>query len=599
MTETLGTFSLVLHSHIPYVLAHGSSPHGTDWLSEAAAETYLPLLDVCHRLIADGISPKITLGLTPVLVEQLRDPSFHDEFSRYLRAKVDSAVSNGQQFRAEGNYHMAYLARFWEDWYGKKRRDFEERYSCDIVGGFAELQDAGHIEIITSNATHGYTTLFSQDTSIQAQVKQGVASYKRHFGRSPRGFMLPECAYRPRYRWSAPAAVPGVPKTPYLRKGIDEFLAENGIDYFFVDGHLLRGGEPPSIYADKYGPLSRIWRQFARETRDVSYRSNSVYRGYEVKSAAERCVAVYGRDSETGVQVWSGDRGYPGDEWYLEFHKKYQDPRSRRLGLRYWRVSKEKADLGSKHLYEPHRAEAQTRAHATHFVSMVRDVLRSQADPEAILCAVYDTELYGHWWFEGPEWLYQVITDMAADRGIKRETVGDYNEAKPPREAVDLPEGSWGEGGFHYIWLNGETAWSWKMIYETEVEVSELARDYAESKPAERILKQAVREAMLMMASDWQFCISTGGARDYAEVRLRNHYDNFKALSRLVRRAGSGHTLTRSDWKNIAESEARHRVFPDVDPRWIASLEASVGLDTPCVTRERSPEGGVGIGSAN
>ena len=85
MAETLGTFSFVLHSHIPYVLAHGRSPHGTDWLSEAAAETYLPLLDVCHRLVAEGLSPKITLGLTPVLVEQLRDPSFQDELSDYLR----------------------------------------------------------------------------------------------------------------------------------------------------------------------------------------------------------------------------------------------------------------------------------------------------------------------------------------------------------------------------------------------------------------------------------------------------------------------------------------------------------------------------------
>ena len=175
MTQALGTFSLVLHSHIPYVLAHGRSPHGTDWLSEAAAETYLPLLDACRRLVAEGLSPKITLGLTPVLVEQLRDPSFQEELSGYLRGKVEAARANEEQFRRDGDYHRAYLARFWEDWYGKRLTDFEDEYGRDIVGAFAKLQDAGHIEIITSSATHGYSALLSQDTSLQAQVKTGIA----------------------------------------------------------------------------------------------------------------------------------------------------------------------------------------------------------------------------------------------------------------------------------------------------------------------------------------------------------------------------------------------------------------------------------------
>src|SRR5450432_3381866 len=106
MTIKVGTFSFVLHSHIPYVLAHGRSPHGTDWLSEAAAETYLPLIDVCRRLVAEGMSPKITLGLTPVLQEQLTDETFKDELSGYLRRKVETAIENRAQFEQEGNYHM-------------------------------------------------------------------------------------------------------------------------------------------------------------------------------------------------------------------------------------------------------------------------------------------------------------------------------------------------------------------------------------------------------------------------------------------------------------------------------------------------------------
>ncbi len=579
MAAPLGTFSLVLHSHIPYVLAHGRSPHGTDWLSEAAGETYLPLLDACHRLIAEGLSPQITLGLTPVLVEQLRDPSFQEELSDYLGGKVAAARADGAQFRQDGNYHMAYLARYWEDWYEKARADFEGAYGRDIVGAFAALQDAGHIEVITSSATHGYSALLSQDTSIQAQVKTGIAAYTRHFGRAPRGYWLPECAYRPRYHWAAPLAVPDVPRLPVLRKGVDEFLAENGIGYFFVEGSLLRGGEALGVYADKFGPLREIYKQFQKETVTVEYRPYTTYKPYLVDSSGlgdKPPLAVFGRDAATGEQVWSGDRGYPGDEWYLEFHKKHVGAGDKSLGLRYWRVSADKADLGAKSLYEPHQAETRARGHAAHFAALVKDVLRAQADPACILTAVYDTELFGHWWFEGPQFLYHALKALATDPEITMQTVGGYLEKNPATLPVTLPEGSWGEGGFHFIWLNEETAWSWKLVYEVEAEMSALAREYGDNSAAAPILKQAAREALLLMASDWQFCISTGGAKDYSTVRLRNHYDSFQALAGLVRRAGAGQELSVGDWKNVAECEARDSVFPDVEPKWFARVEHPV-----------------------
>ena len=576
MAQPLGTFSFVLHSHIPYVLAHGRSPHGTDWLSEAAAETYLPLLDVCYRLVAEELSPKITLGLTPVLVEQLRDPSFQDELSGYLRGKVEASQANQDHFRREGNYHMAYLARYWEDWYSAALTDFEDKYGRDIVGAFAALQDAGHIEIITSSATHGYSALLSQDTSLQAQVKTGIQAYERHFGRKPRGYWLPECAYRPRYHWSPPVSIPEVEREPVLRKGTDEFLAENGIQYFFVEGSLLHGGEALGVYADKFGPLKEIYKQFQKETVQVEYRPYTTYRPYLVDSSGllpKPTLAVFGRDSATGKQVWSGEHGYPGDEWYLEFHKKFVREREKSLGLRYWRISADKADLGAKSLYEPHRAEERTQAHAAHFVPLVKEVLTAQNDPQSIITAVYDTELFGHWWFEGPQFLYHVLKQMAQDPEITLQTVGNYLTQNPATLPVTLPEGSWGEGGFHYIWLNEQTAWSWKLVYEVEAEISQLAQEYGDNQAAAPILKQAAREALLLMASDWQFCISTGGAKDYSEVRLRNHYDNFQALAKLVRRAGGGEELSVGDWKNIAECEARDSVFPDIEPKWFARVE--------------------------
>ena len=579
MTQPLGTFSLVLHSHIPYVLAHGRSPHGTDWLAEAAAETYLPLLDICRKLIAEGISPQITLGLTPVLVEQLADESFQDEFSSYLRGKIEAASANGEQFKQEGNYHLAFLARYWEEWYGKALSDFETVYACDIVGAFRALQDAGHIEIITSSATHGYSALLAQDTSIQMQVKTGIQAYARHFGRKPRGYWLPECAYRPRYHWSPSVTVPDVEYEPILRKGTDEFLAENGIDYFFVEGSLLHGGEALGVYADKFGPLKELYKQFQKETVEVKYRPYTTYRPYLVSQK----LAVFGRDAATGQQVWSGENGYPGDPWYLEFHKKFVRAGEKSLGLRYWRISDNKADFDAKALYAPRQAEERTAVHAAHFAGLVKETLAVQNDPNAVITSVYDTELFGHWWFEGPQFLYHALKAIALDPEVTLQTVSEYLDAHPATLPITLPEGSWGEGGFHYIWLNEQTAWSWKLVYEVEAEMFQLARDCAGNAAAAPILKQAAREALLLMASDWQFCISTGGAKDYSEVRLRNHYDSFQALAKLTRRAASGETLSVGDWKNIAECEARDSVFPDIEPSWFATLEhPAEGQKMPC-----------------
>ena len=372
-----------------------------------------------------------------------------------------------------------------------------------------------------------------------------------------------------------PGVRPRSARTPTLRKGVDEFLAENGIRYFFVEGSLLHGGEALGVYADKFGPLKEIYKQFQKETVKVEYRPYTTYHPYLVDSSGQNntTLAVFGRDTATGQQVWSGEHGYPGDEWYLEFHKKFVAEGDPSLGLRFWRVSWDKANLGTKSLYDPHHAEERAETHAVHFAGLVKDTLRAQNDPSAILTAVYDTELFGHWWFEGPQFLYHALQTLATDPEITLQTVGDYLEAHPATLPVTLPEGSWGEGGFHYIWLNDETAWSWKLVYEVEAEMSALARDFGDTPAAARVLKQAAREALLLMASDWQFCISTGGAKDYAEVRLRNHYANFEALAALTRRAGDGEELSVGDWKNIAECETRDSLFPDINPAYFAKVE--------------------------
>jgi 1,4-alpha-glucan branching enzyme len=564
---------MVLHSHIPYVLSHGRWPHGTDWLLEVTAESYIPLLDIMYDLVEEGYSPKLTIGLTPVLVEQLADESFKYEFAAYVRMKARAAAENKKQFEQSGNSHLAYLADFWQDFYWKVFNNFKKRYGRDLVKAFAQLQDDGHIEVITSAATHGYFPLLSQDTSIQAQVKQGIQTYRKYFNRQPSGFWLPECAYRPSYRWSPPLQPKSRTIKPYIRKGVEEFLSENGIKYFIIESHLLTGGETRGVYVDRFGALQKLWKQFTAESSTTFEPAKTPYMPYVIRSTqnSKSPVSVFVRDHTTGSQVWSRWQGYPGDEWYLEFHKKHTPG-----GHKYWRVTGPDTDLGDKRVYEPHRAEEMTGFHCAHFMNVVKNVLRQHLDQTGspgIICAPYDTELYGHWWMEGIRWIYRVIKAMHDDPAVEMVTCSEYLENNPPTASIVLPEGSWGEGGFHYMWLNENTDWTWPYVYDAELEMADLVKNFSENKEVLPILKQAARELLLLQSSDWQFCISTGSSKDYGELRLTEHYKNFQRLADIIRRLASGGEVDEEEWHFYKICEERDSLFPDIDPRWWMDVE--------------------------
>src|SRR6267143_1957567 len=198
-------FALVLHTHLPMVVNHGRWPHGSDWLNEATFECYLPLLEVAHRLVGDGISPKWTLNLSPVLTEQLASPEFQKELAFYYENVRRACAEGRQQFKKAGASEYLGLCDFWEEHY-ERMWELHRRIGGDIPGTFAELQRGGHVEIITCAATHGYLPLLSRDESIHIQLRTAVETHKRHFGVAPRGIWLPECAYRPRYEWTPPAS---------------------------------------------------------------------------------------------------------------------------------------------------------------------------------------------------------------------------------------------------------------------------------------------------------------------------------------------------------------------------------------------------------
>ncbi len=559
MAPSRGSFLLVLHSHLPLVLGHGRWPHGSDWLCEVAIGCYLPLIEVLGRLAPRARRPLVTLNITPILAEQLAHPSFPPEIEAFLRQRLESAEENRVHFERDGLLDLAGLARFWEQNYQGALRQFHA-LGGDLLGAFRHLTEAGTLELVTSAATHGYLPLLGREESVDLQLRVGTATHARHFGAAPRGVWLPECAYRSRYEWTPPAG-PMAGKVRRRRRGIEEFLAEHALEFFVTDSHLLRGGAPMSLYGQHYPAL----RTLASGAEYPAYpRDRSPYRPYAVVSRGGGSGAVaFTRDPHTTLQVWSRDVGYPGDHWYLEFHKKHFPG-----GIRYWRVTDARGDLGSKLSYDPQTARRVAHGHAEHFARIVGGLVETEAQrsgfPVAV-CNPYDTELFGHWWFEGPAFLGEVL-EMLPAHGVEPESLGGYLDHCPPPESVTLLEGSWGEGGDHRVWLNRETLWTWEMVYAAEEEFWSVARGTAwEGDPFQRrAVAQMARELLLLQASDWQFLITTWAARNYAEARFAEHYAHLTRLGHLMQRLMDGQQPKEEDDLFLAARERQDFPFPDV-----------------------------------
>jgi 1,4-alpha-glucan branching enzyme len=557
---------VVLHAHLPFVVGHGRWPHGTDWLCEAVAETYLPLWRMCTRLHESGRGPRLTLGLTPILCEQLAAPAFRDELAQYIDLKRDAAARDIIEFRASGMTRREHQAEAWRHLFERTLRDLD-LLGWDLVGAFRRLEERGAIEIITCAATHGYLPLLGRQSAIRGQLKTAVETHRRHFGREPRGIWLPECAYRPAGPWYP--AVGTVP--PSYRPGLEEFLEPLGIEYFVVDTHLVAGGSPFSSYhaAVAAAESERAARDqlLAAAPRaapqSAAAAGASPYHAYRVGACS-----VFARDPDTSRLVWSAREGYPGDGRYLEFHKRHHPG-----GLRYWRVTRATADLGDKEDYDEAAARDVALGHAEHFARTVRGRLEDLAadlDGAAAFVAPYDAELFGHWWFEGPAFLERALARLADMGDVRLATLGDLAAGTNGAREIRLPEGSWGEGGGHHVWLNQETRFVWRLVYEAEEKLESLAR--ARSARAGRLegraLRQLARTLLLLESSDWPFLITSRTAHDYAEGRVGEHYEDFKRLYTMARHLSEGGAPTARDLDTLERLERTDAVFPEIDPAW-------------------------------
>ncbi|MBA3336906.1 MAG: DUF1957 domain-containing protein, partial [Chloroflexia bacterium] len=396
-------------------------------------------------------------------------------------------------------------------------------------------------------------------------VRTGVEAYRRRFGRDPKAIWLPECAYRA-------AVIEEESGNSVRRPGLESFLASQGIRVFFSETHTVDGGRPVGKAAgEAIGPYGSVTRRYAVDlTTAEQNEPGTTYRPYWVGDAPGE-VAVLGRNNRTGQQVWSGTYGYPGDEWYREFHRK--DGVS---GMQYWRVGGPEIDLGDKPHYEPKIAAERTRVHAEHYAGLVEELLTTHAretGQSGVIASNYDTELFGHWWFEGVDWLKGVLRRLARSDAVELTTASAIIETHPPVQVMILPESSWGSGGGHFTWLNVDTQWMWPQIHAAELRMESLvAASPNASGDTATVLNQAARELLLLQSSDWPFLVTTGQAKEYASQRFIEHLERFNQLANM---AGRGAELTEEDHALLAGLMERDNPFPAIDYRVFAERQGS------------------------
>jgi 1,4-alpha-glucan branching enzyme len=504
-------FVLMLHSHLPWVLHHGRWPHGADWLCEATVDSYLPLLHTLDRMETDNTAMPITLGITPILAAQFAHPAFAAEVERYLDERMRAVAEAPASLAASGELSLIGLVSFWRNHYHTVRATWQ-RHDGDLIAGFDHHARAGRIELITSAATHGFLPLLARDESVRLQLLVGWAEHVRHFGRLPRGCWLPECGYRPRGTWHP---LPSAREQP-ARAGLEDHLQHAGFDWFVVDAHLLDAGEVVDPYAEPV-PAAR-----------TGSATRSPYRIYQVQPTRGRPLRLLVRDPASSARVWSRAGGYPGDARYLEFHKQRSPG-----GLRLWAVTNAGSDLGAKKRYAAAAAARATSAHAAHFHELLQTIAATADHTDHVITAPFDTELFGHWWFEGVDFLRDVYQDFGPGDPVIPSTADAALAAEPrgAEETIPLAAGSWGANGDWSMWLNPRTEWLWERLWPLEERFWDVVPRALELGGSITIIEQAARELLLAQSSDWPFIITNGSAGDYGARRFAEHCN---ALDRLV-----------------------------------------------------------------
>jgi 1,4-alpha-glucan branching enzyme len=517
----MGLFALVCHTHLPYLRKHGVWPVGEDLFHQAAVESYLPMLDVLERLHDDGIRDAFTIGMSPMIATQLADPYLLDELEWYLgRIEARSWRTVANHGRSDDPddpppLHpdaIRSLAAWYATW-GRARAhqlDTLRARHGDLARAFASHRDV--VELLGGPATHPLLPRIA-DPALQAlQLEAGLAEGARITGSRSRGVWLPECHFAP-------------------DRGLEDLLSTSGVDHLVLDGPTVLG-------ALGRGATFQPWRIKGCDT------------------------IAFGRDLDTTYRVWSPTGGYPTGRWYRDFYGYDLEG-----GFKNWRVTGLRVPLHEKQPYEPEAARSAAITDAEDFVAhLVRRIEDHERETGrvALVVAAYDTELFGHWWFEGPIFLEHVIRLLQHTPSVRAVSLEKARELLPEPEAVAFEEGSWGFRKDLRSWVTAETAPMLDALERAERDTLHAVRaDLPRVTGARRdALAQAVRELLLLQSSDWPFMIVRGRNPDYAWQRFEAHRRSLERCIELARSRIPDDLIAR----DVAAIRDTDGILPGIDP---------------------------------
>ncbi|MEV0245738.1 glycoside hydrolase family 57 protein [Nocardia sp. NPDC050712] len=499
-----GQFTLVLHSHLPWLAHHGRWPVGEEWLYQSWAATYLPIAQVLRTLAAEGRSHLLSLGITPVLAAQLDDPHCLAGMHHWLgnwQLRADEAAMAGNLALGRHEHRLAATAL----------TEFEQHWRHGAAPVLRGLADAETIELLGGPLAHPFQPLL--DPRLRGfELSEGLADARQRWGHTPQGIWAPECGFTP---------------------GMEVEYDAAGVTHFMVDGPSLRGDS-----------------SLGRPVRDAD-------------------VVAFGRDLHVSYRVWSPKSGYPGHGAYRDFH--HYDHAT---GLKPARVTGKTVAGPDKAPYDPELAAAAVTRDVDDFVQTVRERLRAESariGRPALVVAAFDTELFGHWWHEGPQWLAQVLRKLP-EAGVTVGTLADARANGYVGTPVELGDSSWGSGKDWRVWAGDQV----RDLVELNHDIVRLALDTldkmraAETGPALRdpVADQLLREAILAVQSDWAFMVSKDSAAGYARDRAHQHAHAVREIAAAV---GAGQ-LAKAH-RLAAGWGAADGLFPGLDARRLGARD--------------------------
>jgi len=504
----IGTCCIVLHSHLPWLAHHGAWPVGEEWLHQAWSASYLPVVEMLARLGAEDRRDLLTLGVTPVVAAQLDDPYCLREFHTWLGFWQTRAA--GLATRREP--HLRALAAYEHNNASHALDVFEAKWRHGASPQLRSLADAGVVELLGGPATHPFLPLLDERVA-HAQLGIGLEDAARRFGRRPGGIWAPECGYRP---------------------GLEGLYADAGARHFVVDGPTLVAGRPHRAHAHDNMATGDAW------------------------TVGDSDVVVFGRDLDVTYRVWSPRRGYPGGRHYRDFHTFDHDS-----GIRPARVTSTRTPPEEKAPYDPAAGRAAVRRDAVDFVTVVRQRLIELADARGrpgVVVVAYDTELFGHWWHEGPAFL-ETVLDLLPEAGVGLSSLRTAVERETVAGRIDLPEGSWGAGKDWQVWASEQVADLTELVASVQERLLQIVDKIEPAEPRRRHdLDQLMREGFLTMSSDWAFMVTHDSAAPYARQRAHEHARRFHALADRIEAGRNADRLT-------AELRAVDGIFGHLDAR--------------------------------